>query len=90
MEKIKSIYYKALKLINDLKLEEEIDITVCFAEENRNAFYFVIETKDLKYYCFSLKRWYSIVNAKIIGLFLKNYEELEEAVLEFIKLFAQH
>lgn len=90
MEKIKSIYYKALKLINDLKLEEEIDITVCFAKEDRNAFYFVIETKDLKYYCFALKEWYSILNAKISGLFWKDYEELEEAVLEFIKLFAKH
>ena len=87
MDKIKNIYYKALKLINDLNLKEEIDIVVCFAKENKNAFYFAIEDKDLNYYYFALEEWYSILNTKISGLFWKDYEELEEAVLKFIKLF---
>ena len=87
MEQIKKIYYGALKLINDLNLTNEVDITVCFAKENRNAFYFVIETKDLEYYCFSLDRWFNILSSKISGLFLKNYDALEEAVLNFIRTF---
>lgn len=87
MEKIKNIYYKALKLINDLKLTEKIDIVVCFAKENKNAFYFIIEDRDLNYYYFALKEWYHVLSAKFSGLFWKNYEELEEAVLKFIKLF---
>ena len=90
MLKVKNIYYKALKLINDLKLNEEIDIAVCFAKENKNAFYFVIEDKDLNYYYFALEEWYSVLNTKFSGLFWKDYEELEEAVLKFIKLFNEH
>ena len=87
MEEIKNIYYKALRLINDLGLEEEIDIVVCFAKENKNAFYFIIEDKDLNYYYFALEEWYSVLSAKFSGLFWKDYGELEEAVLKFIKLF---
>ena len=87
MDKIKNIYYKALKLINNLKLTNEVDITVCFAKENKNAFYFVLEDKNLNYYCFALKEWYDILSAKISGLFLKDYEDLEKAVLNFIKIF---
>ena len=87
MEEIKNIYYKALRLINDLKLADEIDIAVCFAKENKNAFYFVIETKDLEYYYFALEEWYSILKTKFDGLFLKDYDGLEKAILNFIKIF---
>ena len=87
MEKIKNIYYKALKLISELKLEDEVDIVVCFAKENKSAFYFVLEDKDLNHYCYSLEKWYDILNAKISGLFLKDYEKLEKAILNFIKIF---
>ena len=85
MEKIKNIYYKALKLINDLKLTNEVDITVCFAKENEGAFYFAMEDKDLNYYYFALEEWYSILSTKFSGLFLKDYDGLEEAILNFIK-----
>ena len=87
MEKIKNIYYKALKLINDLKLTNEVDITVCFAKENKDAFYFVIETEKLEHYCFSLDRWFNVLSPKISGLFLKDYDDLEKAILNFIKKF---
>ena len=87
MDKIKNIYYKALKLINDLKLTNEVDIAVCFAKENKGAFYFVAETKNLEYYYFTLEKWFNVLSPKISGLFLKDYEDLEKAVLNFIKIF---
>ena len=87
MDQIKNIYYKALKLINRLKLTDEIDITVCFAKEDRNAFYFVLEDKNLNHYCFALTEWYDVLCPKISGLFLESYEVLERAVSNFIKIF---
>ena len=88
MEKVKNIYYKALKLINDLKLTDKIDIAVCFAKENKNAFYFAIETKDLKHYCFALQKWYQLLGSKMVALFLKDYSELEKVILFFIETFS--
>ena len=87
MEKIKNIYYKALKLINNLKLADEIDIVVCFAKENKNAFYFVLEDKNLNNYYFALEKWFNILSPKISALFLKDYDYLEKAVSNFIKIF---